>query len=106
MPKIIVKDLNGDVQTIEAEGHNSLMEALVEENYDDIEAICGGCCACATCHIYISDNWVDKFGEQGDDEKMLLESVDNYREVGSRLSCQMQITPELDGLEIEIAPPE
>lgn len=106
MPSIIVKDLNGETRTIDASTDNSLMEALVEADYDDIEAICGGCCACATCHVYVSDDWMQRIAPRGDDELMLLESVDDYKEDNSRLSCQIKVTEEYDGLEIEIAPPE
>lgn len=106
LPNIKVTDLNGDVKEVDAANNNSLMEVLVDADYDDIEAICGGCCACATCHIYVAEDWMDKTGPRGDDEQMLLESVDGFREGVSRLSCQIQMSDELEGLELEIAPPE
>ncbi len=106
MAKIIVKDLQGETRTVDALNDGSLMEALVEADYDDIEAICGGCCACATCHVFVSEDWMPRLPERGDDETMLLESVDAYDEHRSRLSCQLQMSEDVDGLEIEIAPPD
>ncbi|MEM7084135.1 MAG: 2Fe-2S iron-sulfur cluster-binding protein [Pseudomonadota bacterium] len=106
MPKITVKDLQGESQVIDASSTGSLMEVLVEADYDDIEAICGGCCACATCHVYVADEWAEKLPEAADDEIMLLESVDAYDERRSRLSCQIMMNDDVEGLELEIAPPE
>lgn len=106
MPNIKVTDLDGHEKSVSAADNGSLMEVLVEADYDDLEAICGGCCACATCHVYVAPTWFDKIGPRGDDELMLLESVDAFQENTSRLSCQIQMTDELEGLELEIAPPE
>ncbi|NNF18075.1 MAG: 2Fe-2S iron-sulfur cluster binding domain-containing protein [Gammaproteobacteria bacterium] len=106
MPNIKVTDLEGQEKSVDTAANSNLMEALVDADYDDIEAICGGCCACATCHVYVGKEWFDRVGPRGDDELMLLESVDGFREDASRLSCQIQLSDEIDGLELEIAPPE
>lgn len=103
MPTIHVTDLDGNTKTIEANSGDSLMEVLRDADYDEIAAICGGCCACATCHVFIDDTRV---GEKSDDEDFLLESLDDYNAETSRLSCQISMSEELDGLQVKIAPTE
>ena len=78
------------------------MENLRDNGYD-IEASCGGCCACATCHIYIDEKWVNKLKNMDDDEESMLDQAFDVKN-NSRLSCQIDLSEELDGLEIEIAP--
>lgn len=102
MPTILVTDLSGESSSVEVDSGQSLMEALRDNGFDDIEAICGGSCSCASCHVYLQGDWFGRIGPRGADEELLVSSVDAFRE-HSRLSCQIQITDEMDGLEIAIA---
>ena len=80
----------------------TLME-IIRDAGMDIEAACGGCCACATCHVYIDEKWTNKLKNMDDDEESMLDQAFDVKN-NSRLSCQIDLTEELDGLEIEIAP--
>lgn len=103
MPKIIAKDRNQQVIEFDAATGTSLMEALRDTAGLDVAAICGGSCSCATCHVYVASAWLEKLPAQQPDELELVEFLDAYRET-SRLSCQIPVTDELDGLEVELAP--
>tara|TARA_B100001059_G_C17452654_1_gene388203 strand:+ start:311 stop:550 length:240 start_codon:yes stop_codon:yes gene_type:complete len=69
----------------------------------DIEAACGGCCACVTCHVYVNDKWLDKINPIDDDEDSMLDQAFDVKET-SRLSCQISLSDDLDGIELELAP--
>ena len=99
---IKVKDRTGDLHQIEAEEGMTLMEIIRDAGLD-IEAACGGCCACATCHVYIDEKWTNKLKNMDDDEESMLDQAFDVKN-NSRLSCQIELSEELDGLEIEIAP--
>ena len=102
MPKLIITDRQGKKSEIEFDTNFTLMEALRDNGYD-IEASCGGCCACATCHVYIDEKWVNKLNNMDDDEESMLDQAFDVKN-NSRLSCQINLSEELDGLKIEIAP--
>ena len=102
MPKLIITDRLGKKSEIEYDSNFTLMEILRDNGYD-IEASCGGCCACATCHVYIDEKWTNKLKNMDDDEESMLDQAFDVKK-NSRLSCQIDLSEELDGLEIEIAP--
>ena len=102
MPKLIITDRSGKKSEIEYDSNFTLMEILRDNGYD-IEASCGGCCACATCHVYIDEKWRKKLKNMDDDEESMLDQAFDVKN-NSRLSCQIDLYEELDGLEIEIAP--
>ena len=102
MPKLIITDRSGKKSEIEYDSNFTLMEALRDNGYE-IEASCGGCCACATCHVYIDEKWTNKLKIMDDDEESMLDQAFDVKN-NSRLSCQIELSEELDGLEIEIAP--
>ena len=102
MPKLIITDRSGKKSEIEYDSNFTLMETLRNNGYG-IEASCGGCCACATCHVYIDEKWTNKLKNMDDDEESMLDQAFDVRN-NSRLSCQIELSEELDGLEIEIAP--
>ena len=102
MPKLIIKDRSGKKSEIEFNSNFTLMEILRDNNYG-IEASCGGCCACATCHVYIDEKWINKLKNMDDDEESMLDQAFDVKN-NSRLSCQIDLSEEFDGLEIEIAP--
>ena len=103
MPKLIVVNRAGEETTIEVEDGLTVMEALRDNGFDELLALCGGCCSCATCHVHVDPTFADKLSPISEDEDDLLESSDHRNET-SRLSCQLSFTSELDGLKVTIAP--
>ena len=102
MSVIFVNDREGNRHELKAEEKLTLME-IIRDGGLDIEAACGGCCACATCHVYISDSWIDKLPNLGDDEESMLDQTFNVTKY-SRLSCQIEFDENLSGLELKLAP--
>ena len=102
MVKLLVTDRNGQKHELNADGNLTLMQNLQAQPYG-VEAICGGLCSCATCHVYIGESWLDKVPEIGAEEDELLEGVIE-RETNSRLSCQIPVADELEGMDLTIAP--
>lgn len=105
MPVINVINRAGNAHQVEAASGSTLMEVL-RDNGLDIEAICGGCCSCATCHVYINESWSDRLGDKDEDEVELIEDIETFKQGRSRLSCMITIEDEMDGLQLEIAPEE
>lgn len=103
MTKITVISREGDRSEIEATTGVSVMEALRDSGIDELLALCGGCCSCATCHVRVDPAFYGKLPAMTDDENDLLDSSD-HRTPHSRLSCQIVVTDALEGLEVEIAP--
>ena len=103
MPKLIVVTREGEEREVEGEAGLSVMEVIRDNGFDELLALCGGCCSCATCHVHVDPAWVDKLPAISADEDDLLDSSDHRNET-SRLSCQIQLTDALDGLKVAIAP--
>ena len=103
MPKLVVVTREGQGSTVEVEDGLTVMEAIRDNGFDELLALCGGCCSCATCHVMVDPAFGDKLPEMSEDEDDLLESSD-HRAENSRLSCQIPFTSELDGLKVTIAP--
>ena len=97
MPKVIFVDFEGNQSEVEANIGDSLMSAAVTNDVDGIDADCGGACACATCHVYIDSDWRAVVGEAGELEAEMLEVAEEVKD-NSRLSCQVNITSDMDGL--------
>ena len=102
MPKLVVVNRAGDEEVIEADTGLSVMEAIRDNGFDELLALCGGCCSCATCHIHVDSADFAKLSPMSEDENDLLDSSD-HRDEFSRLSCQIQMTSALDGLKVRIA---
>ena len=102
MTKLIVKDREGNVQELAADIGLTLME-IIRDSGMDIEAACGGCCACATCHLYVDKDWFSKLPAREDDEESMLDQAFNLK-VNSRLGCQIEFNDGLDGIKVELAP--
>ncbi|WP_066555971.1 2Fe-2S iron-sulfur cluster-binding protein [Croceicoccus bisphenolivorans] len=100
---IEVTDREGQTKTIQAAEGISLMEAIRDAGFDELLALCGGCCSCATCHVQVHPGFEDRLPPVSGDEDDLLDSSD-FRIATSRLSCQIALTPQLDGLAVTIAP--
>lgn len=102
MPKIKVIDRSGNSKEVEAEAGLTLMEIIRDDGFDELLALCGGCCSCATCHVHVDPSFADKLPEMTEDESDLLDSSDHRNET-SRLSCQIEMTDALDGVTVTIA---
>ena len=102
MAEIHVTDREGVEHTLEATPGWSVMEIIREAGLP-IEAACGGCCACATCHVYVDDEWRDRLEAASDEEDRMLDEAYMVQE-NSRLSCQIPFSAELDGLRVTLAP--
>lgn len=105
MARLVVTNRAGQLVKVEGTLGISLMENIRELD-DSVDAICGGLCACATCHVFIDPAWVNKLPQRQDEETMLISDSANYVADQSRLSCQIQLTEDLDGLTFTIAPEE
>ena len=103
MPKLIVVNREGEEQALEGDAGLSVMEVIRDNGIDELLALCGGCCSCATCHVYVDPAFADALPKLSEDENDLLDSSD-HRNESSRLSCQLVMTDALDGLRITIAP--
>ena len=101
MAKITYIENNGKSHTIEVAKELTVMEGAVQNNIPGIDADCGGACACATCHVYVDQNWVDKTGKAEQMEQDMLVFAFDVTDQ-SRLSCQIKITDDLDGLIINL----
>lgn len=103
MPKLIVVNRSGEESAVEVGEGLTVMEAIRDNGFDELLALCGGCCSCATCHVHVDPAFEAKLPTMSEDEDDLLESSD-HREANSRLSCQIPFTADLDGLRVTIAP--
>ena len=97
MPKVTLVEHDGTRHELDAENGRSLMEVAVANNVPGIDADCGGACACATCHVYVDAEWLPKLAEKSDMEVSMLDFAEGVEE-NSRLSCQIPLSDELDGL--------
>lgn len=102
MPTIHVTGRDGEVKPVSVDSGISVMEAIRDNGFDELLALCGGCCSCATCHVHVDPDWKDRIPAISEDEDDLLESSDHRNEY-SRLSCQIELSDELDGLKVRIA---
>lgn len=101
MAQIHVTDTAGETKTIQIEEGKTLMELLRDHDFEEVVAMCGGCCSCATCHVHITKP-MEQLSEVEEDEAMLLEMAENYNPELSRLSCQIELDEQLDGLAVQI----
>lgn len=102
MPQIVVVDQSGAERTVDAPTGRSLMEVIRDNGFDELLALCGGCCSCATCHVHIDPAFADQIPAMSEDENDLLDSSDHRNEY-SRLSCQISVTDDFEGLRVTIA---
>lgn len=103
MPKITIVNREGTARAVEAKAGHTVMEVIRDNGFDELLALCGGCCSCATCHVVIDPAFADKLPKMSEDENDLLDSSD-HRTAHSRLSCQLPVSDALDGLIVTIAP--
>jgi 2Fe-2S ferredoxin len=99
MPKINYTDKSGNTKSVEVETGLSVMEGALQNNIPGIDADCGGSMACATCHVYVEEKWLDKIPKAEDAEIDMIDMAYDPKK-NSRLSCQIIITDELEGLKV------
>ncbi len=102
MPKLIVVTREGDEREVEGEAGLSVMEVIRDNGFEELLALCGGCCSCATCHVHVDPAFTDRLPPMSADENDLLDSS-AHRDETSRLSCQLPFSAALDGLKVRIA---
>jgi 2Fe-2S ferredoxin len=102
MPQIVIIDQSGAEHTVTAQSGRTLMEAIRDNGFDQLLALCGGCCSCATCHVHIAEEFAHALPDMSDDESDLLESSD-HRNAFSRLSCQVPVTDAFEGVRVTLA---
>ena len=103
MPKLTVVTRDGTETPVDGQSGLSVMEVIRDHGFDELLALCGGCCSCATCHVHVDEQWLGQLPAMGEDENDLLDSSD-HRVPASRLSCQLPFSDALDGLRVAIAP--
>lgn len=102
MAKLVVVLRDGTEKILEGDTSLTVMENIRDAGIDELLALCGGCCSCATCHVLVDADFADMVGPMGEDENDLLDSS-SHREATSRLSCQLPFTAALDGLRVTVA---
>ena len=101
MPKITYIEHTGKSHSVEVPKELSVMEGAIQNNIPGIDADCGGSCACATCHVYVEEKWFDKLSKKDNAEEDMLDMAYEPNKF-SRLSCQLTVTNELDGLVVKM----
>lgn len=102
MAQITFVTANGEKKTIQAKAGDTVMQTALAANIPDIIAECGGAMMCATCHIYVDDEWLERVGKAGDDEMVMLDFASSEVKNNSRLSCQVKIDDENSGLVVHL----
>ena len=101
MAKITYIEFDGTEHTVEVRNGLTVMEGAIKNNVPGIDADCGGACACATCHVYVDEAWQGKTGEKSAMEESMLDFAENVQD-NSRLSCQIKVSDDLDGLVVRM----
>ena len=101
MAKITYIENNGTSHTVDVAEGLTVMEGAVQNNIPGIDADCGGGMACATCHVYVKDEWFDKINKKSEGEDDMIDQAYEPKK-SSRLSCQIQVSSEIDGLEVHL----
>jgi 2Fe-2S ferredoxin len=102
MPSLTIIDRKGTAHPLKADAGLNLMEIIREHGFDELLALCGGCCSCATCHVHVAQGFLGKIPTMCEDENDLLNSSSDRNET-SRLACQIPFSDHLDGISVTIA---
>ena len=103
MAQLTIVTRDGSERTVQGRNGWSVMENIRDAGFDELLALCGGCCSCATCHVHVDEAWLGQLPPLSADEDDLLDSS-SHRQANSRLSCQIEFGEALDGLRVQIAP--
>ena len=101
MPKITYIEHSGKSHTIDVAKELTVMEGAIQNDIPGIDADCGGACACATCHVYVDEKWIDKLPKKESAEEDMLDMANEPNQF-SRLTCQITVTDDLDGLVVKM----
>ena len=101
MPKVIYIEYNGKQHEVEVEKGLSIMEGAIQNGIPGIDGDCGGACACATCHVYVNEEWLDKLSDQNESEKDMLDFAFETKS-NSRLSCQLMLDDKHNGIVVNL----
>ncbi len=104
MPRVVFVEADGTEHSHTGENGMTVMEVAVKNSVPGIDADCGGACACATCHIYVRDEWKEKVGTKESMEEDMLDFAFEVKD-NSRLSCQIKLIDEIDGMIVDLPPP-
>jgi 2Fe-2S ferredoxin len=102
MPTVTYIEYDGTTRSVDVPVDGSVMEGAINNGVEGIIGECGGGLACATCHCYVDEAWLDKVGEPSEAESDMLEAASSERKPNSRLSCQINVTNDLDGLVVRL----
>ncbi len=102
MPRIQYASANGSIVELEAPDGSSVMQAALMKGLPGINADCGGACQCATCHVYLEEEWLDKLPAMGDTEDAMLDNTAEPRQSGSRLACCLPVSAAIDGIRVRV----
>ena len=105
MPKVTYRPASGDPIIVDAFADMTLMEVALCNDVPGIVGLCGGICSCATCHVYVDEEWADRLPAPSGEEQDMVEGLDKRR-ANSRLGCQVMVTDALDGLVVTVAEAE
>jgi ferredoxin, 2Fe-2S len=103
MPTLKITAPSGKTQSVDVGEGKTVMEAIRDSGFDELLALCGGGCSCGTCHVYVDEKSLNRLPAMSNDENDLLDGSSHRRD-NSRLSCQLQVTSDLDGIAFNIAP--
>ena len=101
MPKLIVTTRSGETREVEAASGLTVMEAIRDNGFDELLALCGGCCSCATCHVHVDPAWTEIVGSPSMMEEDMLDFAYDVQPT-NRLSCQIKVKDALDGLIVHV----
>ena len=101
MPKVTFIQFSGEPSTVEVDNGTTVMNAAMDNLISGIDADCGGECSCATCHVLVNEDWMSKVGTANEQEELMLD-LNPDRQANSRLSCQINMSDELDGLVVQL----
>lgn len=105
MLEMLITTRSGERHTLPSDADVSVMEVIRDSGVAELVAMCGGCCACATCHVYVDEAWMERIGPRSDSEEEMVCDLAHYRPT-SRLSCQIIMNQSLNGLSLTVAPEE
>jgi 2Fe-2S ferredoxin len=103
VPTVWATTRGGETRQVQANSGVSLKDSLKRGGMDEILGICGGCASCGTCHVYVAEDWLDRLAPIRPDEETIL-AFSDWREPNSRLSCQIKVSDDLDGICVTVAP--
>lgn len=104
VPELVIHERGGATRRFDADMGTSVMRVALDNGIEGIEAVCGGVCACGTCHVYVAESWLSRLRPLDETEDFMLDEAEGERRGNSRLACQIKMSEELDGIVVTIPP--